>query len=605
MTVERESGALGERLLGLVTGARTARLGNSRWAAIRHLIQLKADTPARLFLIAAIASLCGTGVLYILNAEAKQIEQEGYNVAHALLFVALLVVYRVSQLTLIRRAADAIEEALDEKRKRAVDLILALSLRDLEQVEKQSIRDGLSAHYGAVSQTLVPLISGVQSLILLLCMFVYLVSLSPMAAGITVGVLGFTIIGYSNHHKRMMQALQFATESEGSFRRQTDGIIGGAKELQLSKLKRLKLKEAMFDSSAELATSRSKAAWFFADLIATGTSISYFLAGIIVFILPIISGDNTDNLSQTVIAIIFILGPIGSLVQSMQHASTAQFSLNAINDFEIGLEKKVSAAAQLDAPEHDVKKNFESIELSGVNYQHDGEHGFAVSDINLRLNRGEILFLTGGNGSGKTTLLRVLTGLYPRSEGTLSLNSRKEMKASSSRRRRRLYETDDSERVEDTDESIRDSTVMLPFNPGQEYRELFSSVFADFYLFDGLYGLSDDDIATLEHWLDVLKIRDKLRPDLSDIHGDHLSTGQRKRLALALSLTEGRPILVLDEWAADQDPQTRRWFYEELLPRLRSDGFTCFIITHDESYFRHCDRRLHMVEGRLQNGNPK
>ena len=140
----------------------------------------------------------------------------------------------------------------------------------------------------------------------------------------------------------------------------------------------------------------------------------------------------------------------------------------------------------------------------------------------------------------------------------------------------------------------------IPLATTQAFRELFSSVFSDFYLFDGLYGVGEADLPTLENWLVKLEIREKLQLDFSDVHGEHLSTGQRKRLALALALTEKRPILVLDEWAADQDPETRRWFYEDLLPQLKADGITCFIITHDESYFDRCDRRLHMIEGCLK-----
>lgn len=565
MSQAPESDALGERLLGMVPNTKKRR--PSWWASVRSLLTLEADTPARLGAIAVVAALCGTGVLFILNSEAKDIEQEGYNLVHAILFVFLLVTYRVSQLTLIRRASDAVETALDKKRKRAVGLVLSLSLRDLDQLESQAIRSGLSANYGALSQALVPMISGFEAVILLVFMFGYLVYLSPLAAAITVGVLTLTIIGYANHHKKMTDALRFGSRSESSFQRQTDGIVGGAKELQLSRRKREHLKEAMNDSSEGLANARKSAARFFADLIATGTSISYLLAGMVVFILPILSGDNTESLSQTVIAIIFILSPIGSIVQSMPHFSTAQYSLRAINEFESALGELSSGVAHDDqGPESGIPV-FESIKLDSVSYQHDGEHGFAIKSINLELRRGETLFLTGGNGSGKTTLLRVITGLYPRAAGNIRLNE------------------DDIERM-----------------PKQPYRELFASVFSDFYLFDGLYGLSEDDVTQLEHWLRVFKIRDKLAEDLSDLHGEHLSTGQRKRLALALALTEGRPILVLDEWAADQDPETRRWFYETLLPQLRSEGLTCLIITHDESYFKHCDRRIHMVEGRLSNG---
>jgi hypothetical protein len=47
-----------------------------------------------------------------------------------------------------------------------------------------------------------------------------------------------------------------------------------------------------------------------------------------------------------------------------------------------------------------------------------------------------------------------------------------------------------------------------------------------------------------------------------------LSTGQRKRLAMILALLEDRPLIVLDEWPADQDPEFRRYFYEVLIPEV-------------------------------------
>ncbi len=78
-----------------------------------------------------------------------------------------------------------------------------------------------------------------------------------------------------------------------------------------------------------------------------------------------------------------------------------------------------------------------------------------------------------------------------------------------------------------------------------------------------------------------------------------LSTGQRKRLALVHAYLEGRPVLVFDEWAADQDPAFRKVFYTELLPELRARGRTLIVISHDEQYFHVADRVLHMLEGRL------
>jgi putative ATP-binding cassette transporter len=204
------------------------------------------------------------------------------------------------------------------------------------------------------------------------------------------------------------------------------------------------------------------------------------------------------------------------------------------------------------------------VELVKLSYRHGGDQGFAITDIDFHLTRGEIVFMTGGNGSGKTTMLRVLTGLYPRRSGEILLNG-----------------------------------MATPLYPMQGYRNLFSTVFADFHVFPEPYGLDEAGLERFEHWLNVLDIRAKFGADLRTIDPGALSTGQKKRLGLALALAEDRQILILDEWAADQDPETRRRFYRRILPELREAGKTILAATHDEQYFDCCDRRVHMTTGRL------
>jgi ABC-type siderophore export system fused ATPase/permease subunit len=62
---------------------------------------------------------------------------------------------------------------------------------------------------------------------------------------------------------------------------------------------------------------------------------------------------------------------------------------------------------------------------------------------------------------------------------------------------------------------------------------------------------------------------------------------------------EQRPVLVLDEWTAEQDPQFRRFFYRELLADLRRRGVTVSAATHDDQYFDAADRVLRMEAGIL------
>jgi putative ATP-binding cassette transporter len=84
-----------------------------------------------------------------------------------------------------------------------------------------------------------------------------------------------------------------------------------------------------------------------------------------------------------------------------------------------------------------------------------------------------------------------------------------------------------------------------------------------------------------------------------------LSMGQRKRLALVVALLEDRPIVVFDEWAAEQDAGFRRRFYEEIIPQLKRDGRTVIAVTHDERYFHVADRVLKMDYGELGESSSK
>jgi putative pyoverdin transport system ATP-binding/permease protein len=78
-----------------------------------------------------------------------------------------------------------------------------------------------------------------------------------------------------------------------------------------------------------------------------------------------------------------------------------------------------------------------------------------------------------------------------------------------------------------------------------------------------------------------------------------LSTGQRKRLAFIAAILEDKPILILDEFAADQDPVFRKYFYEDILKELKLMGKTVIAVTHDDHYFHIPDRLLKMDSGNL------
>ena len=526
---------------------------------------LTPSTASGLVLLASLSALCGTGILYVLNSESLLVQKQSYSAALAVLFIAVLIAYRFTQQRVMWRTSAAVEQAVHGWRTGITEKVVRLSLRDTEELSRGRILDGLAKHYEQLSQTIVPLVAGFEALILLCFMLVYLVTLSVLAALLTVVVAGLLVLGYLNTSRSMKAEMHSAGLADARLARLAEELTDGFKELRLDPDKRVALESDIVEASGAVARYRTRTAGMLSQLITTGNSASYLLAGAVVFILPVLTDSSGNEIQRIITAVLFLLGPIGGLVGAMQQLATAQFCVQAVAEFE----REVDALLVLNSDTREATLSFSSIQLVEVHYSHrhgEGEAGFSIAGLNLSLECGEIIFFTGANGSGKTTVLRLLTGLYPLDSGRIEIDGK-----------------------------------ALPASLSQGYRNLFAAVFADNHLFRKPYGLDPAGMTRLEEALCMLDIRQKLPEDLSiGYDPEMLSTGQRKRLALALAIAEDRPILVLDEWAADQDPVTRARFYNELLPMLKASGKTVIAVTHDERYFGCADTRYHMEEGRMQ-----
>lgn len=262
------------------------------------------------------------------------------------------------------------------------------------------------------------------------------------------------------------------------------------------------------------------------------------------------------------LTMLFLRTPMVAAVNTLPHLITAQVSLNKLET--LALTPHTEAFHEV-AP---LKSDWQELRLQSLVYRYPAEEGegFDVGPLDLTVRRGEVIFVIGGNGSGKSTMARLLTGLYRPHSGQISLDDR----------------------------PVAEQELSA-------YRQMFASVFSDFHLFSRLLGKDGNEVpdAEVDSWLSKLHLQHKVGivdGRLSDIQ---LSQGQRKRLALLLGLLEQRDILLLDEWAADQDPLFRRLFYRELLPQFKAAGKTVIAITHDDHYFDQADRVLKMDNGRL------
>jgi putative ATP-binding cassette transporter len=294
----------------------------------------------------------------------------------------------------------------------------------------------------------------------------------------------------------------------------------------------------------------------------------YILLGAVVFVAPRFSDTlGGTSLTNTTTALMFVVGACFGLVQSIPVLMTANAAADRIEQLEATLE---AAAGPVRTHEIKLPKRFDTIEMHNIVFRYVDKFSdttFQIGPLDFTLHSGELVFITGGNGSGKSTFLRVLAGLYPPDSGEITL---------------------DGMRIND---ETRDA-----------YRALMSAIFFDNHLFRRLYGIPEPERGEVDGLLAKFRLTDKTELKDGEFSTLELSGGQRRRLALIVTLLEKRPILLLDEWTAEQDPEFRRKFYDELLPDMIKSGATVVVITHDDRYLDELDlpaRRIRMEEGRI------
>jgi putative ATP-binding cassette transporter len=316
-------------------------------------------------------------------------------------------------------------------------------------------------------------------------------------------------------------------------------------------------------ASARRVNSATKKQWGLE--FALLQAMFYTLIGLMVFLVPIFAASYSEVVVQATLVALFIVGPIGTLAYVTPLVSQTEFALANIE--AMGERLRTSSAGSPDESASGLGRVPSSIALRDATFTYTGEGGAAVFEagpLSAEFRAGEITFVTGGNGSGKSTMLRLLTGLMPLAGGRLLADGE-------------------------------------PVDVGQmqAYRDQMSAIFSDYHLSRRLYGIANADPARVSALVARLEMQDKVAVRDGAFTTVDLSVGQRKRLALVVALLEDKRVIVLDEWAAGQDPHFRRVFYEELLPELRAQDKIVICVTHDDRWFGLADRVLGMNEGRF------
>lgn len=474
-----------------------------------------------------------------------------------LYFIALLIVFFLSS-TIVELGLSVFgQNFIFKMQRRVVKQILDTPLLKVAKVGKARILASLGSDVRNVSFGLLRLPDFLQSSILILCTSVYLCYLSPQI--FTLCAIWIIVVFTINNFLMMKVYAYFrkARENDDALQNNYQNILDGHKELLINRYRAKLYYEDEFENNARSKKKNNTLGNLFNNLSSNFTNVALLaLVGVEFYLALEFKWASVAEATTIALSILFLRTPLVSMIGSFPTLLLAKIALDKIAKLELD-----------DYKEHFEKTNFikdwRQISFKNTSFSYDDN--FHLNPVNLELKKGELIFLIGKNGSGKSTFCMLLTGLFKPSEGEIFVDDMK----------------------------IDDDNLDI-------YRSLVSAVFSDFHLFTKTLAkekFADEEKIT--SWLEFLELKGKTRVEDHELVLTKLSTGQKKRLAMLIALLEERDILVLDEWAADQDPVFRRFFYKKLLPLLKEQGKTIFAITHDDAYFDSADRIFLAEEGNI------
>ena len=521
----------------------------------------------QVIVLSLLSSALYSGILILINKTVSG-GYDGFIASHTdVLFLCLVVASYFSSRSL---QAKMIRSSQDM----TFDLEISLLKKLRHSQYQQFCNLGQEKIYTAFSDTRVlastpqVFMDILNSSVIILCGLAYTFYITPLGGLLIFCLMNLLLITYLVRDKGIEKDLQRVRSLQNDQFRYLRDFIFGYRELKMSIERDYNIffkflrrnKEQHY--SLSLGTSMK-----YMNNELAGDLSWYLVLGIIVFFLPRLLAIELTELVAVVVSILFLMKPVSALIRALPSLTRMKVAITRINDLNNSLGTEASHR-EIDRKKV-VNKNFESLRLEDITYCYPGtkaDERFALGPLSLTIGKGEIVFITGGNGSGKTTFVNLTTGLLKPSGGAIYLNN------------------------------VKVDEENMPY-----YRDCISAIFSDPYLPSENYNNFDfkADEPGLEEFVRRLKLENVFRTNGNNWVNVNLSKGQQKRVCMIAALMENREILVLDEWAAEQDPGFRRYFYETMLPAFKSEGKTVIAVTHDDAFFHCADRVLKLDYGKI------
>lgn len=460
-------------------------------------------------------------------------------------------------------------------RQRLAKQVLLAPITQLEQFRSHRLIPILVNDVGTISQFVLDIAPLIVSFAITVGCLSYLAYLSWQVLLLTLLTVAIGSFIQYLAHRFGKPYLDEARNATNDLQKLYETLSSAAKEFRIQRQRRFQMFFNQIPHTTQrICQANIRSTNIFISAGVFGSILFFLVIGIAIVYQTLWPSIDKTMLSGFVLVMLYMKAPLEHMVTTLPNITRAQIAFQRITKLSkqfLSPEPRLLTQAVGQPEEKDIDAHsptgFSKLQLKGISYAFpaiEDVSPFRLGPIDLDIHAGEIMFIVGENGCGKTTLIKLLLGLYSPQQGQILLNGQPV-----------------------TDESLDD------------YRQLFTTIFSDYHLFEELIQERDHLPEQALTYLQRMDIAHKVGIRDGAFTTTDLSTGQRKRLALVNAWLENRSILVFDEWAADQDPTFRRIFYTELLPDLKQLGKTIIVISHDDRYFTVADKLIQLDQGKI------
>jgi putative pyoverdin transport system ATP-binding/permease protein len=534
----------------------------------KDAIQLMEKSPLSIFLLSLLgvfAGFSGFYLIYTINRITALLikDQLAYSNTH----YTIVLLITITCFVISRRVLSKQVINLSQKLYWNIRLKISSLLVRSNYSESQELKNDI---YSAIHHDAITMMSGSNviinlftNLILVVSSIIYMAFLNIQLFAFCMAAIVIGVTIYQLGARRNTMYFNTSRKLESVFLKHFDALFYGAKEINLAPGKGDDINQFKIqDISKQSIYSDTRGYMGYLKSMILGQLVFYILIGSVLLYLGFLFHIENSTIVNFSFLVLFMLGPIENIMLSIPVFGKAIISfskmMKIVNKLDNDYNPCVTEAVEKIRP-------FSGLKITGLEYHYPVTDKFSMGPVDLEVWPSEIIFIYGGNGSGKSTFIKVLLQLYRETAGEIELNKQ--------------YISDHNR---------------------HQYRNNFAAVFSDFYLFDEFYGIHDVSPAVIQEYLILFEVEKKVSFINGKFSTTDLSGGQRKRLAIISAILENKPILILDEWAADQDPEFRSKFYNTILPILKRKGITVIAITHDDVYYHCADRIFKMDFGKMK-----